>query len=1233
MNDAPTDEQARLEALARYDILDTPPEEAFDDLTRLAAQICEVSTAMIGFVDAKRHWIKSRVGFEAQYFPRDVAFSAWAIDQPDTFVVENAAADPRFRSHPMVAGPDGLRFYAGIPLRTSDGGHAIGALSVMDRTPRKLTPQQSEALRILGHQVITHLELRRNVKELRTSVASHMQVEEALRLTEARYRDIFENVMEGIFQSTPDGYYISVNPMLARIYGYPSAEELLDSISDIQRQVYVRAERRDEFKHQIQASGLVTRFESEVYRHDGSTIWISESARVVRDTDGNVLYYEGTVEDITDRKRAEEALRESEILYHSLVESLQQNLFRKDREGRFTFANSRFCESLGLTLDQLVGRTDADFFPAELAAKYQADDQKVMTAGQTFETVEEHPGLDGSTTYVQVVKTPLMDPEGGVLGVQGMFWDVTERHRIEDALAYERNLLRGLIENMPDAIYFKDRQSRFLRISSAMARRFGLKDPEAAIGKSDFDFFATEHAQAAYEDEQWIIRTGKPIIGKPERETWSVGKDTWVLTTKMPLRNQDGEILGTFGISKDISALKQAEAALAETRDSALETARIKAEFLANMSHEIRTPMNCIIGMTGLLLDTPMTSEQRDFAETVRNSSDALLTLINDILDFSKFEAGKLTIESIEFDLLECIETTAELLAERAESKGLELVSWVHEDVPGQVMGDPGRIRQILTNLVANAIKFTETGEVVVRLRATEHEPDAVTIRFEVADTGIGVAPEARDRLFQAFSQADGSLTRKYGGTGLGLAISKHLVELMGGHIGLLSTPGKGSTFWFSLRFPCTAVPDQVSSPAPNPLANVRLLIVDDHPTTCEVLMDMTRSWGMRPTSSTTADQALTLLKGAAGSGDPFIVALIDLHLQEVEGLNLAQQVRAEPPIASTRLVMLTTMGLHLNTEVWQSVGADAHQVKPVRQTRLHECLLRALGHIPEPAKSTSESSGPTQRSLGLRVLLAEDNPVNQKIAIRQLRKLGCTAEAVANGLEAVDAVRRIPYDVVLMDCQMPELDGYEATRRIRRLEADLAATGRPHVCIIAMTANALGGDREACLEAGMDNYISKPVKLPDLQAALGKAQSAAPSKPRPAAPTSQLPGEEPVLDPAVFAGLRALQEPGQADDIAELAGLFLADTPPRVHAIREAIASKNTSALREAAHTLKGSASNLGAKRLAAVCQQIERAARQGDAQTGSGLLPRLDDEYSRVCFVLEREAKNQNSGMRQIE
>jgi len=701
----------------------------------------------------------------------------------------------------------------------------------------------------------------------------------------------------------------------------------------------------------------------------------------------------------------------------------------------------------------------------------------------------------------------------------------------------------------------------------------------------------------------------------------------------MPFRNRTGDIIGTFGISKDITALKQAESALAQARDAALESAQIKAEFLANMSHEIRTPMNCIMGMTGLLLDTPLTTEQHDFAETIRASADALLTLINDILDFSKAEAGKLVTEQTDFDLVECVETTVELLAERAETKGLELVSWVREEVPRHVCGDPGRIRQVLTNLIGNAIKFTETGEVVVRLHAAELTDTTASIRFEVTDTGIGVAPEARSRLFQAFSQADGSLTRKYGGTGLGLAISKQLVELMGGHVGLASTPGKGSTFWFILTLARQPRPAAPQPPATLPLRNVRILIVDDHPTTCDVLVEMTHSWGMRPTATTQADQALRLLGDAAHAGDPYSLALIDLHLHEVEGLNLAQQIRAQPALATTRLVMLTTMELHLDHGAWRTVGADAHQVKPVRQTRLQECLLRSLGHPTAPREPAPEHPA-AKLPLRLRVLLAEDNPVNQKIALRQLRKLGCTADAVANGNEAVDAVQRIPYDVILMDCQMPELDGYEATRRIRQLETTLTATSRPPLRIIAMTANALDRDREACLAAGMDDYVSKPVHLADLQAALLQVPHRIPPSPSPSAPPSPTAAspaaEEPVLDLAGFASLRALQEPGEPDAVAELAGLFLQDAPARLHAIRTAIGESDARRLREAAHSIKGSASNLGARRLASVCSRIETAARQNDLAAAGQLLDDLDNEFARVRFVLEQQTKIQNSDPR---
>lgn len=1226
-------EADRLRALHAYGVLDTPPEEAFDDLTRLAAQICETPVAVIGFLDADRFWIKSSLGgMPGREVDRSRAFATYAVQQRDVFWVEDATQDERFREHPQVKGALGVRFCAAMPLCTPEGGVAVGALCVVDNRPRQLTSEQAEALRILAHQVVTHLELRRNLDALKRSVTGHQRAEEALRVAEAKYRQIFENVMEGIFQTTPEGQYISANPMLARMYGYSTPAELMASVHDIGRQVYAQPGRREELLRLLEEHGTVSHFESEVYRRDGEVIWTSESVRAVRDAEGRILYLEGTVEDVTDQKRAEEALRQSEILYHSLVEALPQNIFRKDREGRFTFANRKFCEALGRPLEALVGRTDFDFYPQELARKYQRDDQHVMETREALETVEENRTPGGGTSYVQVVKTPLVDADGQVIGVQGMFWDVTERRRTEEALAHERELLRALLDNMPDAIYFKDRESRFLRMSRVQARSFGLEHPEAGIGKTDFDFFSAEHAQAAYEDEQSIIRTGQPIIAKAERETWHGREDTWVLTTKMPLRNESGEIIGTFGISRDITALKHAEGQLSLARDSALEMARVKAEFLANMSHEIRTPMNCIIGMTGLLLDTTLTDEQRDFTETIRSSADALLTLINDILDFSKYEAGKLSVEHIDFDLLETVESTVELLAERADSKGLDLVPWVSRDVPRLVRGDPGRIRQVLTNLIGNAIKFTERGEVVLRLLRLEETDANVGVQFEISDTGIGIAPEARDRLFKAFTQADGSLSRKYGGTGLGLAISKELVELMGGHIGVRSRPGEGSTFWFSITLEkqMPALPPE--SPVTGPLAGARILIVDDHATTRQVLAEAVEAWQMATESTGDTTGVLQRLHDAAAAANPFDIVLLDLQLEETEGLRLAQQIRNDPGLEGLRLVILTTMALHLDSEAWRGVGADAYLVKPVRQQRLRECLLRVLApSTVTPADGMAPllpgDAAPRSGDVPLRVLLAEDNVVNQKITLRQLKKLGCRADAVANGHEAIEALRRIPYDVVLMDCQMPELDGYKATRQIRQMESAAGNAGRRPFYIIALTANAMESDRQACLAAGMNDYVGKPVKLPELLAALDRARSRLGARPASPAASAEVPREQPVIDLSAFAALRELQEPGEPDPVVELGGLFLQDTPPRLEAIQRALEGGDSAGLREAAHSLKGSANNLGARRLAAVCARLETAARQNDLPAAGRLVPQVDTEFQQVRFLLEQEAKKQKS------
>ncbi|MDA0737702.1 MAG: response regulator [Nitrospirae bacterium] len=748
--------------------------------------------------------------------------------------------------------------------------------------------------------------------------------------------------------------------------------------------------------------------------------------------------------------------------------------------------------------------------------------------------------------------------------------------------------------------------------------------------------------------------------------------------TSTPIRDESRQVVGAVVTFQDITARKKSERELKkgaeelgeknqelqQAHDQALAAALAKSEFLATMSHEIRTPMNGVLGMTGLLLDTELDGHQRELAGTVQSSGQALLTIINDILDFSKIEAGKLDIEVIDFDLRTMLDHVLDLLAEKAYGKGLELVGLVTADIPYTLQGDPGRIRQVLTNIVGNAVKFTKHGEVVIQVSQLSATADNVVVKFDVKDTGIGIAPEAHDRMFQSFSQADGSTSRKFGGTGLGLAISKQLVELMGGEIGFSSEPGSGSHFWFSLSLPYAPGDTSHGKGSRNNLQGLHLCCVDENTASLHALVHHTEAWGMRTSAVRSGEDAVAMIRSMAETQDPFDVVLCDLHGNGMNSIDLAQCLKEDMAGQTPPLVLLTAFCQRGDAQDAQEQGFAACLTKPIHEAQLYKVLCGVMG-MEMNVSSEPGSSGSTvvmqynlaeaERRSQRKILLAEDNIVNQRVAVLMLKKLGYYADIVANGEEAVEALGRISYDVVLMDCQMPEMDGFEATRAIRRREAlrvkreaeysedgeivseqlDTRYERRDtlHVPIIAMTANAMKGDREQCLDAGMDDFISKPVKVEHLDAVLKYwlADESEQVSFQPLHEHTHLAQEEnidveieavAVLDEPTMAELRDLA----GDDPAFLLDLiqeFVTRSIALVEQVQHAKDQGDLQTLTVAAHTLKGSAKNIGAMRLGEECSDLEILGRQAQWEAIPEKIDHVRQAFTQAEAALQKEAE----------
>jgi PAS domain S-box-containing protein len=967
---------------------------------------------------------------------------------------------------------------------------------------------------------------------------------------------------------------VSWNPAAEELFGYSAEEAMgrnLDGLVATGPELHDEAVGISETAARGERVQVITRRA----RRDGSPVDVELLMAPVTVGEHHVGFYciYHDVTEVQQQKRwLESVLRLSPTAIITIDQFTKVTSWNPGAERLFGYSAD---EAMGSHLDDLVAKTPELH---EEAARYSAE----RVGGKELRVITRRTRKDGSLVDVELLAAPVLIG-GERVGHSVIYHDVGEIQR-------QKRYYEALVQWSPLAIVLMDPQGTVTSWNPAAVRLFGY-GTEEAIGRDIDDLIAIDasvRSEAKASTERGMSGELVHLITKRTRKDGTL-VDVEVFGAPVVVGD---EAVGLYGLYHDIGELQRA-------REEAEAATEAKSAFLATMSHEIRTPLNAVIGMTGLLLDTELGAEQRHFAEVIRGSGDALLGVINDILDFSKIEAGRLELEATALDLRGCIESALELVAPAAAHKGIDIAYDLDPGAPTGVVGDLTRLRQILINLLNNAVKFTERGEVVVTVSAEPiHASDRHRLTFAVRDTGIGIAEDRRDRLFESFSQVDPSTTRRYGGTGLGLAISNRLVELMGGTMSVESSPGEGSIFRFTINAEAAPLPPRAFEGAVASLRDKRVLIVDDNATNRDILTRQATVWGMDARQTGSPAEALGWIRG----GERFDVVILDQQMPEMDGLTLAGEigrVRADLP-----LVMLTS----IDSIDASSVAALAgYLTKPVRPSQLFDALMGLFGvgfaESADRAAVVAEPDEHLAERLPLRILVVEDNAVNQQLALLLLQKVGYRADVAANGVEALEALERQPYDVVLMDVEMPEMDGLEATRQIRGM-----TPGEPRPRIIAVTAKALQGERERCLQAGMDDYLTKPIRLHELIEALRRDEG---STEVPAAP---------AVDPDVLGGFIASLGARGAESAVSLIDTFLDHAAGQLASLRQAVQLHEAEDARREAHTLKSNAAVFGATALEAMCRELESAAEADALDRGADLVPRITSELERVTRELER-------------